>query len=226
MDGIPALHLCDLVIKYFIPHQIKSTKTKINRRRETCRKTPNTNMKNPNPTKHVNLDLNNVDHVSSNVRSSRFGAVLCVLEDNEAVIKMIVKGRSPTMRHVSRTHRVALDRLFERIILDPKIQIRYIDTRHFDQRAIPYVTNGKVFFICSTSAIIALSAVLIISALLAASQRWRKGSARRRRRRQGCGKIKPDDHEPDFNCLDKFLIRKPSDCVEKPGDTQSIHRET
>ena len=41
-----------------------------------------------------------------------------------------------------------------------------------------------------------------------------------------CGKIKADEHEPDFNCLDKFLIREPSDCVEKPGDTQSIYRET
>ena len=30
-------------------------------------------------------------------------------EDNDAVIKMIIKGRSPTMRHVSRTHKVALD---------------------------------------------------------------------------------------------------------------------
>ena len=30
------------------------------------------------------------------------------LENNEAVIKMIIQGRSPTMRHVSRTHRVAL----------------------------------------------------------------------------------------------------------------------
>ena len=29
-----------------------------------------------------------------------------------------------------------------------------------------------------------------------------------------------------MNCLDKFLIREPSDCVEKPGDTRSIHRET
>ena len=45
-------------------------------------------------------------------------------------------------------------------------------------------------------------------------------------RRQGCGKIKADDHEPDFNCLDQFLIREPSDCVEEPGDTQSIFRET
>ena len=31
--------------------------------------------------------------------------------------KMIIKGRSPTMRHVSRTHRVALDWLFDRILL-------------------------------------------------------------------------------------------------------------
>ena len=87
-------------------------------------------MKNPNPTKHVNLDLNNGDHVSSNVRSSRFGAMLNVFDDKEAVIKMIIKGRSPTVRHVSRTHRVALDWLFERINLDPKIQIRYVDTKH------------------------------------------------------------------------------------------------
>ena len=34
------------------------------------------------------------------------------------------------MRHVSRTHRVALDRLFDRINLDPKIQIKYIDTKN------------------------------------------------------------------------------------------------
>ena len=55
-------------------------------------------------------------------------ALLYVFEDNEAVIKMIMKGRSPTMRHVSRTHRVALDWLFDRINLDPKIQIKYIET--------------------------------------------------------------------------------------------------
>ena len=43
---------------------------------------------------------------------------------------MIIKGRSPTWRHVSRTHRVALDWLFDRINLDPKIQIKYIDTKN------------------------------------------------------------------------------------------------
>ena len=41
---------------------------------------------------------------------------------------MIIKGRSPTMRHVSRNHREALDWLFDRINLDPKIQIKYVDT--------------------------------------------------------------------------------------------------
>ena len=34
------------------------------------------------------------------------------------------------MGHVSRTHRVALDWLHDRIDLDSKIQIRYIDTKH------------------------------------------------------------------------------------------------
>ena len=34
------------------------------------------------------------------------------------------------MRHVSRTHRVALDWLFDRINLDTKIQIKYIDTKN------------------------------------------------------------------------------------------------
>ena len=34
------------------------------------------------------------------------------------------------MRHVSRTHTVALDWLFDRINLDPKFQIKYIDTKN------------------------------------------------------------------------------------------------
>ena len=69
-------------------------------------------------------DVHN-DSVPSNVQSARQEALLFVFEDNEAVIKMIIKGRSPTMRHVSRTHRVALDWLFDRINLDSKIKIKY-----------------------------------------------------------------------------------------------------
>ena len=73
--------------------------------------------------------MENIDSVHSNVQSSRQEALMYVFEDNEAVIKMIVKGRSPTMRHVSRTHRVAFDWLFDRVDLDPRIQFKYIDTK-------------------------------------------------------------------------------------------------
>ena len=74
--------------------------------------------------------MEDIDSVPSNVQSARQGASLYAFEDNEAVIKMIIKGRSPTMRHVSRTHRVALDWLFDRINLDSKIQVKYIDTKN------------------------------------------------------------------------------------------------
>ena len=76
------------------------------------------------------IELCNVDDVSSNVKSSQFGAMLYTFEDNEAVIKMIIKGRSPTMRHVSRTHSAARDWLFDRRNLDYQIQIKYVDTKN------------------------------------------------------------------------------------------------
>ena len=50
------------------------------------------------------------------------------MEDNDAVIKMLVKRRSPNMRHVARTQRVDLDWLFERINNDPGISVRYVNT--------------------------------------------------------------------------------------------------
>ena len=74
--------------------------------------------------------MKDIDDVPSDVQSARQEASVYVFEDNEAVIKMIIRGRSPTMRHVSRNNRVALDWLFDRINLDPKIQIKYIDTKN------------------------------------------------------------------------------------------------
>ena len=44
--------------------------------------------------------------------------------------KMMMKGRSPTMRHVSGPHRVAQNWLFDRMNLDCDVQIRYIDSKH------------------------------------------------------------------------------------------------
>ena len=55
-------------------------------------------------------------------------------------MKMIIKDRSRTMRHVSRTHRAALDVLFDRFNLDPKMQIKYVDTKK--QRA-DMLTKGR-----------------------------------------------------------------------------------
>ena len=80
--------------------------------------------------KHTNVVPTNIDYIASNTMHSGAGAMLYVFEDDEAVIQMIIKGRSPTMRHVSRTHRIALDWLFDRLYLGPKIQIRYIDSKH------------------------------------------------------------------------------------------------
>ena len=99
--------------------------------------------------------MKNIDSVPSNVQSSRQEALLYVFEDNEAVIKMIIKGSSPTMRHVSRTHRVALDWLFDRINLDSQIQIKYIDTKNqFADKEISRVKSG---IICCAHSILSIS---------------------------------------------------------------------
>ena len=50
---------------------------------------------------HANTDqLSNSDHVVTNATSSHCEAQLYIFEDHEAVIKMIIKGRSPMMRRV------------------------------------------------------------------------------------------------------------------------------
>ena len=81
------------------------------------------------PQKKINV-MENIDSVPSTVQSASQEALLYVFEDNEAVIKMMIKGRSLAMRHVSRTHRVAFDSLFDRINLDLQIQRNYMDTKN------------------------------------------------------------------------------------------------
>ena len=117
LDGIPVLDLWDLILLVLGNTTQNHDRT---RRPVVC---PHTNHGRKQSRRVFNV-LNNVDLVSSNVHFSHHEALLYVFEDNEAVIKMIIKGRSPTLRHVSRTHRVALDWLFDRINLDQKIQIK------------------------------------------------------------------------------------------------------
>ena len=101
LDGIPALDLWDLIVS--VLGNMIHTSQRPGR--------PVVNDKNQKSRGMTNV-LNNIDCVPSNVQSSHQEALLYVFEDNEAVIKMIMKGKCPTMRHVSRTHRVVLDWLF------------------------------------------------------------------------------------------------------------------
>ena len=135
LDGLPALELWDLIVSDFgnISHVSDRTGQPANGKNKSYNK----------------IDvMQDIDSVPSNVQSASHEALLYVFEDNEAVIKMIMEGRSPTMRHVSRTHRVALDWLFDRINLDPKIQIKYIDTKNqladILTKGISHVMNGII----------------------------------------------------------------------------------
>ena len=79
MDGIPALDLWDLVIEVFHSSPTQSMKTKGQARgKSSLDTTSNKHTQNQieDPTNHYNLELSNVDYVSSNAKSSLFGAIL------------------------------------------------------------------------------------------------------------------------------------------------------
>ena len=102
-------------------------------RREVTPSTPNQNKPNSvfKPTKkqvEPKTLLETIHGVTPSAPSSNERATLFVFEDDEAVIKMVIKARSPHMRHVSRTHRANEDWLCERINLDPSISIRFVSS--------------------------------------------------------------------------------------------------
>ena len=107
MDGLLALELWDLIV---------SVLGNVSRVSNRSGKPANVH-KHHKSQKRINV-MENIDSVPSNVQFSRQEALLFVFEDNEAVIKMIIQGRSFAMRHVSRIHRVVLDWLFGRINLN------------------------------------------------------------------------------------------------------------
>ena len=129
LDGLPVLELWDLSVSLF------QSVSQVSDRRGRLDNDVN---KHHQYQRRINV-MENIDSCTSNVQSSRQEASLFVFEDNEAVIKMIKKGRSTTMRHVSRTHKVALDWLFDRINPDSQnpnqIHRHQKPTRrHFDRR--------------------------------------------------------------------------------------------
>ena len=73
-------------------------------------------------------DFRDLDFVPPIVSpSSRHAASLHIFEDSDAVIEMVITERSPTIRHVSPTHKVASDWLFDKINFDPMIQVKFAE---------------------------------------------------------------------------------------------------
>ena len=95
MDGIAALDLWDLVTEVLHSSSNQLEKSRENVQGNLLHDTPSRkHIK--TPIQYNDLELCNVDYASPNVKSSQFGAMLYIFEDSEAVIKMIIKGRSPT----------------------------------------------------------------------------------------------------------------------------------
>ena len=93
--GILALDLWDLIVALLgntIQNRIAQGDLSKNKR-EVC-SPPHTIHKRKQSQRVIN-DLDDVDFIPSNVQSSHQEALLYVFEDNEAVIKMIIKGKKP-----------------------------------------------------------------------------------------------------------------------------------
>ena len=107
-EGIPALMLWDLAVEVFHPNKGDE---------ETLAPTLGESSIQTFQQRSSIIDpLKNVDCIPNSLHTPKCLSELVVLEDNEAVIKMTIKGRSTAMRHLQRTHRVNLDWLFERFL--------------------------------------------------------------------------------------------------------------
>ena len=90
--------------------------------------------------------------------------LLYAFEDNQAVIKMIIKGRSPTMRHVSRTHRVWIGCSIESTWTQQSkssTSTPKTNSQTCWPSEISHVMSGIICCTCSISAISVLQCALI-----------------------------------------------------------------
>ena len=147
-----------------------------------------------------------------------------IFEDNEAVIKMIIEGQSPTMRHVSRTHRVALDWFFDRINLDTKIQIKYVDTKN----QLAYMFTKGNFTRDEWDHLLRLLSIIIFSMLYCShslshttqSVMFKRAQESTSKRRFGSGETKTNE----FGVKELLSAKKNSsarcECFEQPGESR------
>ena len=104
MEGISALILWEQVIEVLCPRKKEHKDTE----------------RNVSSSQHWSTKIG---YVLANIPEPSYRAKLLILENNDAVIKMTVKERSPALRRVPRAHRIDPDWLFERIREDPSIDL-------------------------------------------------------------------------------------------------------
>ena len=154
LDGFPALDLWDLIVAV-LGNTNQSNKEKgdpmINKS-EAC-SPPYTTHKRKQSQRVIN-DLDKVDFIPSNVQSSHQEALLYVFEDNDAVIKMIIKGRSPTLSEtcfqnpqscswlIVRSNQSIWTRKSKSSTLTPKNK-----SQTYWPREISHVMSGIIFFV-------------------------------------------------------------------------------
>ena len=151
--------------------------------------------------------------------------MLCVFEDTEAVIKMNIQSRSPTMRHVSRAHRLALDWLFDKINVDPKIQIRYIYTIHqlADVLAKSNFARDEwnnLLHLFNTSNFSSTWCTKNFSLISCSTMAKRIQNQKEEER--VVSKSRPAVMNMSLFFCHKFLLRIECDCIQKAGDADSF----
>ena len=120
MEGLPCLLLWELIIEVY--GDISSDALASARKHR-----PQPHLQHPQSA--LFRQYGDIDYVPCTLPMSSGIGKCIIFEDNDAVIKQTIKGRSPNMRHVARTHRVDLDWLWERIRDDPGVFIKYVGTK-------------------------------------------------------------------------------------------------
>ena len=149
------------------------------------------------------------DAVPSNVQSARQEALLYVFEDNEALIKMIIKGRSPTMKHVFQDPQscswlaVSIE-----LIWTPKSKSNTSTPKTNSQtswpKGISHVMSGIICWACLT---------LTISVLQLALLQWQNESSTGIRRRTCHSQIETYDECNSENAFGRVVFN-----FIKPGE--------
>ena len=134
MEGLPTLELMEKIIEVFgpklTPAQEQSIRDKQSKHlTQPQRNSGSSGATGANMSDVAAIEALNIDETVQTVPLSFGRAKLYIFEDDEAVIKMILKGRSPNLRYMSRTQRIDSDWLWERLRDEPGVCLRYVNTK-------------------------------------------------------------------------------------------------